>query len=350
MLTCACRPKVLGSWRAALVLAASTALAATPVRGQDAPPPIRVASTACASLTAVRWPDVAITAATAAAPSGRIIVPHCKVSGTIGREIGFELLLPDAWNQRFVMGGGGGFVGSLENQALGSVNEGYATVGTDTGHQADGLDGSWALHDLERQVNFGHLAVHRTAVVAKALVQAYYETAPRQWAFATEFFKYFVFGDPKWDYRTYDFATWERDTRVVRSILNADNPDLSTFTARGKLLLWHGWSDAALNARSTIDYYDGALAKTPALKDSGRFFLLPGVQHCGGGAGPDSVDWIGAIADWVERGRPPERILASKRVDGKLTRTRPVCAYPQRTVYKGAGSADEAESFECRAQ
>src|SRR5256885_1478890 len=86
-----------------------------------------------------------------------------EVKGVIGGHIRFELLLPDDWNGRFVMGGGGGFVGTVQNAARGSVNQGYATVGTDTGHQSEsGYMGGWALDNLEAKVNFGYLAVHRT--------------------------------------------------------------------------------------------------------------------------------------------------------------------------------------------
>jgi feruloyl esterase len=104
------------------------------------------------------------------------MAPHCKVAGVIGTETNFELLLPNNWNGKFVMGGGGGFVGSVVNTALlfGPLQKGYATVGTDTGHQAHSLDASWALNNLERIVSFGHQAVHRTAVTAKALATAYY--------------------------------------------------------------------------------------------------------------------------------------------------------------------------------
>jgi feruloyl esterase len=101
---------------------------------------------------------------------------HCKVAGVIGPEIQFELRLPDEWNGKFVMGGGGGFVGSVVNTALpyGALQSGYATVGTDTGHQGHPRDASWALNNMERIVNFGHQAVHRTAVTAKALIKEYY--------------------------------------------------------------------------------------------------------------------------------------------------------------------------------
>jgi len=119
-------------------------------------------------------PDVTITSATQVAQPA----PHCKVAGVIGKEIHFELLLPEKWNGKFVMGGGGGFVGSVVNVAsslYGALQSGYATVGTDTGHQAHSLDASWALNNMERIVNFGHQAVHRTAVTAKALTKAYYQ-------------------------------------------------------------------------------------------------------------------------------------------------------------------------------
>ena len=117
-------------------------------------------------------PDVRYTSVEAVADPA----PHCKAAGIIGPEIRFELLLPDNWNGKFVMGGGGGFVGSVQNSALafGALQSGYATVGTDTGHQNQGIDASWALDNLERIVNFGHQAVHRTAVTAKSAISHYY--------------------------------------------------------------------------------------------------------------------------------------------------------------------------------
>ncbi|HEY3861386.1 MAG TPA: tannase/feruloyl esterase family alpha/beta hydrolase [Verrucomicrobiae bacterium] len=99
---------------------------------------------------------------------------HMDVKGVIGGTIEFELLLPDSWNGRFVMGGGGGFVGSIQNSAQYAVNLGYATAGTDTGHEAQGVTADWAYNNLEAQINFGYLAVHRTAEVAKALIRGYY--------------------------------------------------------------------------------------------------------------------------------------------------------------------------------
>ncbi|HSG60356.1 MAG TPA: tannase/feruloyl esterase family alpha/beta hydrolase, partial [Pseudomonadales bacterium] len=131
------------------------------------------ASLVCAKESLPFLPNVKITAVTKeSAPA-----PHCKVAGVIDTETNFELLLPETWNGKFVMGGGGGFVGSVMNTSLayGSLQSGYATVGTDTGHQAHAVDASWALNNPERLLNFGHQAVHRTAVTAKALIKAYYQ-------------------------------------------------------------------------------------------------------------------------------------------------------------------------------
>ena len=83
------------------------------------------------ALRQVRLPDVVLESVTPA-HSGNLHVAAVKVDGVIGGSIRFELLLPEAWNGRFVMGGGGGFVGSVQNQEEGAVNRGYATVGTDT--------------------------------------------------------------------------------------------------------------------------------------------------------------------------------------------------------------------------
>ena len=131
------------------------------------------AEAVCSLDSLVELPDVRLTSVIhEIAP-----VPHCKVSGVIGTETNFELLLPEDWNGKFVMGGGGGFVGSVINSALGYgvLQKGYSTVGTDTGHRGNPIDASWALNDLERIVSFGHQAVHRTAVTAKALIADFYD-------------------------------------------------------------------------------------------------------------------------------------------------------------------------------
>lgn len=130
----------------------------------------------CASLKSLQLPDVKITnvAPIAAGVAAAVRDAHCVVEGSVGREIRFRLLMPDNWNRKFMMGGAGGFAGSVENQALPSINAGYAVVGTDTGHQGAVTTARWALNDVERQLNYGHVAVHRVAETAKAIIAHYY--------------------------------------------------------------------------------------------------------------------------------------------------------------------------------
>ena len=109
--------------------------------------------------------------------------PHCKVTGVIDTEINFELHLPltDAWNGRFAMGGGGGFVGSVQNLILrpgittvSALAAGYATAGTDTGHQGSGIDASWALNNDTAERDFADRAIHVVTDVSKQITEHHY--------------------------------------------------------------------------------------------------------------------------------------------------------------------------------
>ncbi len=483
----------------------------------DAPP-------TCAEL--VEWQGDGVRILTAE-PVTDADAAHCKVTGVADDTVNFELLLPDDWNSKFLMGGGGGFVGSVQNSALdmsvaggGVLAAGFATVGTDTGHSGSGIDASWALDDPVAEENFGHRAVHRTAEASKAILADYYGGAaarsyfvgcsrgggqamisaqrypddfdgivalapamnwtglgagmiqtqqaiypdpddlstplitadnrallerellaacdagdgvedgviddPRRcafrpaelprctadtpgadcvtesqlaaiqtiyegpivdgepvfsgfpyggendqggwdlwitgaenamgpgtpslhFAFGTQMYKYLVFDDPGFDYSSYDFADWQADTAVAAALLNSSDADIDAFRDRGgKLILAHGWSDPALTALGSVDYYETAEAADVELRNYFRLFMLPGVLHCGGGPGPDIVDWISPLLDWVENDVAPERLLAAKmNQDGTTARSRPLCAYPQVAIYDGAGDPDDAASFAC---
>lgn len=451
---------------------------------------------------------------------------HCLVRGIIDTEILFELLLPvsGSWNGRFVMGGGAGFVGSVQNQAVdfapNLLKEGFATVGTDTGHQGTGTQASWAYNREDREINFGHRAVHLTAQTAKTIIRLHYgrdieysyfigcsrgggqgmmasqrypddfdgivagapafnwsgmaaqyvqnalamyenssgvpvpvvrpETQrlledavlkkcdaidqlkdgilndPRRCAFkpeelplcvndapgagcittaelnaiktvyagpvidderihpgfpfggeaqpdgwnawivgredgfgpgypslqfvmGSELFKYIIFDDRAWDYTRYDFSNWEDDVRRTSHLLDATDADLSHFNvSNGKIIYWSGWSDAALTTLGIVEYFEEVQVQTKAAEDFTRLFLMPGVAHCGGGTGPDTVNWLNMIQDWVERNEAPDQLVATKREAGKITMQRPLCAYPAVAVYNGEGDGSTPESFECR--
>jgi feruloyl esterase len=100
------------------------------------------------------------------------------------------------------------------------------------------------------------------------------------------------------------------------------------------------------------EYYKNVLAKTNVknARDAVRLFMVPGMGHCGGGDGTSSFDMLAALDQWVEKGKAPDQISASRTKDGVTDRTRPLCPYPQVATYKGSGSVDEAANFVCKAR
>ncbi len=166
-------------------------------------------------------------------------------------------------------------------------------------------------------------------------------------------FKYVVFKDPNWDWRTFNIETdVALADKIDNGTINAINPDLSAFTKHGgKLLMYHGWSDQNVPPLSTINYYKSVLDKMGGgskTSDWLRLFMVPGMAHCGGGEGPNRFDMVTALEQWVEKGKAPEQIVASRISDGKVARSRPLCPYPQVAKYKGTGSTDDAANFTCK--
>ena len=165
------------------------------------------------------------------------------------------------------------------------------------------------------------------------------------------FFRYFLFHDPNWDYRTID---WDRDLAYAEQTLphmSAVERDLTPFKkAGGKLLMYTGWADPVVPPMDTVAYYDavvktmGGLEKT---REFYRFFLAPGMGHCRQGPGPNDFDMLSALEQWVEKGVAPDKVIASHVTNGKTDRTRPLCVYPLVARYKGTGSTDEATNFSC---
>ena len=179
-------------------------------------------------------------------------------------------------------------------------------------------------------------------------------SGPQAYDTAVDQFKYIVFGDPNWNWRTFDL---ERDVAasdtVANGVLAGVNPDLSAFARRGgKLLMYHGWADPNIAPQASVNFFQSSLAVTkppPQSPDWLRLFMVPGMGHCRGGEGPDRFDMVSALEAWVEKGQAPAQVLASRSRAGKVDRTRPLCPYPQVARYSGAGSTADATNFTCQA-
>jgi feruloyl esterase len=171
-------------------------------------------------------------------------------------------------------------------------------------------------------------------------------------AFASGVYRYFVYGDPTYDIHDFDFETDMLDMKRTGELLNATATDLRLFKASGgKLLMAVGWADPAITPYSTIQYHDNVLATmggADQVDSFYRLFMMPGVDHCAGGVGPDQVDWLTVLEQWVEEGVAPQRIPASRRdTQGNVDLVRPLCPHPQVAVYDGSGDPGAQTSFSC---
>jgi feruloyl esterase len=178
----------------------------------------------------------------------------------------------------------------------------------------------------------------------------------------TDMIRYVGRQDPNWDPMTFDL---EKDLALAvknAGFIEASDPDLAKFKARGgKLLLYHGWADPGPAPENTINYYEAVTKKLGGRQDDWmRLFLMPGVGHCGGGVGPDQADFLRALERWREAGEAPSQIPAT-RAAGRggqppspggsggpgTPMTRPLCPHPLVARYNGSGSTDEARNFTC---
>lgn len=196
-----------------------------------------------------------------------------------------------------------------------------------------------------------------------------------QGRFALNFMRYIVTGDESWQVTAFDpdKDSAASDARFA-SLMNATNPDLSRFAARGgKLIMYHGMADPAIPMGSSIDYFESVGRKMGASERDKllKMFLVPGMQHCVGGPGPSIMGGLGAamqpadpntdlsaaLEAWVEQGKAPEsvRVIKPKKLAlafenpraAGVERSGLLCAYPKRAKWNGTGDVNDAASYTC---
>lgn len=187
--------------------------------------------------------------------------------------------------------------------------------------------------------------------------------------FANQFFADMVFENPQWDPKSFNFDTDTKTTDdKLGEILNSMDTNLRPFKEHGgKLIQYHGWSDAAIPPLGSVEYFESVQKTMGDTKSFYRLFMVPTMSHCAGGPGATMFgnaggfaapqedadhDVVLALSRWVEEGKAPDRIIASGYVDGNpakgVAMTHPLCPYPQQAYYKGTGDIKDASNFVCR--
>jgi feruloyl esterase len=188
---------------------------------------------------------------------------------------------------------------------------------------------------------------------------------------SNDFWSYALHHDKNWQFRNFDFARdIERADKELAPVTNATDANLDKFKSLGhKLLYYHGAADPLIPAQNGIDYFEAVVASQKGLDKTQSFFrafLVPGLYHCSGGPGPIAFGTAGqppatqndadhdvmlALQRWVEDGKAPEKVIATKYVDGDAAKgvafQRPLCPHPQVATYKGSGDTNDAANFSC---
>ncbi|MGA9884685.1 MAG: tannase/feruloyl esterase family alpha/beta hydrolase [Candidatus Acidiferrales bacterium] len=185
--------------------------------------------------------------------------------------------------------------------------------------------------------------------------------------FANAFFADMVFAKPDLNINTVNFGSDVKlADKKVGTVLDSANPNLRSFKSHGgKMIQYAGWGDAAIPPQGSVNYFESVQSTMGNTKKFYRLFMVPGMSHCGGGAGANvfgngdavpnadaSDDVVMALGRWVEHGDAPSKIIATRYVDDNPAKgveyKRPLCPYPQSARYNGSGDPNQASSFTCR--
>lgn len=144
-------------------------------------------------------------------------------------------------------------------------------------------------------------------------------------------------------------------------MLPPDYGHLPTLRGRGaKLMVYHGTSDPIFSSDDSLAWYEKLQSNHADASSFARLYMIPGMNHCSGGAATDQFDMLAPLVAWVEQGKAPDSVMANARgpganvpntelpADWSAHRTRPLCAYPKVARYNGSGDVESASSFSCK--
>ena len=221
---------------------------------------------------------------------------------------------------------------------------------------ARGTHGEFLWYGLEPGASFAGLANSSSATPPVA----------RPFTITLDHWRLWIEQNPSFDWTTLTTASFETGFRLSQAkfhaVIGTDDPDLMAFRAYGgKMITYHGWTDQLIFPKGSIDYFNRVVAANGGLKrvrEFDRLFMVPGMNHCAGGAGavnfgqsgvvPVSLDpehdAVLALQRWVEHGIAPDMLIATSQ---PVAFTRPLCPYPAKAHYKETGDNTDAANFVC---
>ncbi|MDP9277886.1 MAG: tannase/feruloyl esterase family alpha/beta hydrolase [Gemmatimonadota bacterium] len=281
-------------------------------------------------------------------------------------EINIEVWLPaTGWNRRYLGVGNGSFGGSISYYRLGeSLRSGFATSSTDTGHRGAPSQSAWAVKHPEKQTDFDYRAVHETALTAKALIRAFYDSAPTRSYFSScsNGGRQGLMEAERYPTDYDGILAGAPATRFgFRTFLSGD---FAAFQKRGgKIIIYHGGND---RPAANLDFYSTVRRRMgdSTVNNFLQLYLLPGMGHCGSGNEPnDFGQWLrpgdspqnslfSALQEWVEKDVRPNGVIATKfAIDGDprsaVVKRRRICPYPRTARSNRLGSDSDSANYVC---
>jgi hypothetical protein len=350
--------------------------------------PVTARALPCSALRGVRLENTTITSAQLV-DSGKFVPPvrmrraspefftafntlpaFCRVQAVArpssDSEINIEVWLPAAgWNRRYLGAGNGSFAGSINYSRLGeSLRSGYAASSTDTGHRGRPSESAWARNHPEKQADFDYRAIHETALTAKALIQAFYNSAPAR--------SYFSSCSNGGRQGLMEAERYPADYDGIMAGAPATHfgfrtfisGDFAAFQKRGgKIIIYHGGDD---HPEANLEFFSSVRRRmgVDTLRNFLQLYLFPGMGHCGSGDEPnDFGQWLrpgdtprnslfSSLVEWVEKGVRPNGVIATKfRVDGDpgsaVIKRRRICPYPQTARRNRLRGDSDAANYGC---